>query len=156
LNTPKAQRGFGVHDRLQRAAFQVLHHQVEQTVDPVLSEVQERDDVRVRKAACRAGLPHESQHHVLVVDEVRVKHLDRDPAVKGSVLAAVDAAHGAAAEEVLDDVLVGDTPSDEGIGPVEGLGLATAGGAKVYTHGDLGAALAAVMVRAPHGTKKYT
>ena len=81
---------------LERAPLDVLHDDVVGAVG--LAPVEDRDDVRVRKAGRMGRLATEALDELLVVRVVRVEHLDRDPASELLILGEVDVGHAATAE----------------------------------------------------------
>jgi len=95
---------------------EVLHDEVE---DPVLGppEVDDRDARRVVEAARRAGLVVEARDRLVVREEVRVNHLHRDGAAEHRLLGAVDLAHAADADQLLQQVGAPDGAAEQRVGP---------------------------------------
>ncbi len=94
------------HDRLQRAAGDVLHRDVVGAVP--LAAVEDADDVRVRQRGGARGLAPEALDELLVFGEVVVQDLDGDLAAEQLVLGEVDVGHAARAE-----------PRDHAVAPVD-------------------------------------
>ena len=90
-------------ESLQRHAVQELHHEVVPAfVGDV--EVEDLDDVVVADEVDRPRLVEEAVHHRLLGRVLRMQHLDRDLGPDGRVLAQIDGAHSAFAEELGDPV----------------------------------------------------
>ena len=83
-------------------ALDVLHRQVEQPVD--LAGVVDRDDVRVLQGGGDPRLAREALAEARGLGEVGRDDLDGGPAPEVEVLGAVDHAHAAAADPLLDPV----------------------------------------------------
>ena len=69
------------------------------------AEVGDVDDVRVVDRRRRARLAQEAMDRLLVARELRVQDLHRDGLLDVDVLAAVDGAHAAAAEDLVEAVV---------------------------------------------------
>ena len=89
--------GVAQHSR-QGAPVDVLHHDEIGTV--VLTPVEDRDDVRVRKVGRRLRLTTEPLDEGLVHGELREQHLQRDRPVQLPVDGAVDLSHAPACDQV--------------------------------------------------------
>ncbi len=90
---------------MQRRAGQRLHHEID--VLAVVTEVVDRDDVRVARGGGGARFVLEASEHVGTGTPVRVEHLDRDVAGEPAIACEVHGAHAALAEERAEFVPVG-------------------------------------------------
>jgi hypothetical protein len=88
--------------RLQVGAVDVAHHQVQLRVD--LARVVDRDDVRVLERRRRLRLRQEARPEVLVPRELRDDQLEGHGPLQAAVVGAVDDAHPAAADKLLEPV----------------------------------------------------
>ncbi len=86
---------FGAENAAQLAAFEVFHCHIGQIV--FLAYVVDRDDIGVRKLACRFGFLVETcfVFRRLVGRQIEADRLDRDNAIEQGVARLVDGAHGA-------------------------------------------------------------
>jgi hypothetical protein len=91
-----------LEDRRQVLALDVLHREVEQAVD--LARVVDGDDVRMLQGGGDPGLAREPLAEAGGLGEVRRDDLDGGPPAQVQVLGAVDHAHAAAADPLLDPV----------------------------------------------------
>ena len=98
----EVERALAQHDRLERLARHVLHHDEEHAV--LLLGGGDGDDVRVRDAGEQARLAQQ----VAEVEVLPVRHLDRDLFVDPGVAREVYGAESAAAERGQDFVLAED------------------------------------------------
>jgi hypothetical protein len=88
------------------AREQLLHDERRAVV--LLADVENVDDVRVADEVGRTGLAHEPLHDGAVLGVLRPEHLDRDGAADVLVHRAIDVAHAAAPEELLEAILRGE------------------------------------------------
>jgi hypothetical protein len=109
-------------DELQEvAAREVLHGEEERAVLG-LPEVDDGDGVRVVEARGGPGLAVEALHDRRVREERALEDLERDRPIQREVGGLVDLAHPAAAEELVDEVLLRHRLADVGIARVAFLG----------------------------------
>ena len=97
----------GAQPRAQRLAVEQLQHQVRRTVGQV-PEVVDLDDPGVPDRRRRLGLVEEPAHGVVVVRVLGQEHLERGGPSQEAVLDAVDRAHAAGPDHVLDVVAAHD------------------------------------------------
>jgi hypothetical protein len=88
---------------LQRAAFEVLHHNVVTVL--VLADVVNSANIGMVKSRCRPGLTTETLQSLGVFGHFIWQELQGNEAVKASVFGLVDNAH-AAATKLLDNAIV--------------------------------------------------
>ena len=79
----------------------VLHGDEEAAVGVVAPEVEHVDDVGVVEAAGRLGLALEAAHQRGVFEQRRLEHLEADEPIEGEMAGAVDLAHAALADQLL-------------------------------------------------------
>jgi hypothetical protein len=96
---------------VDRAALDVLEHQEIRAVVQ-RTEVGRGRDVRVLHVGAGDGLALEAGHQLGQILGARVEDLDRDPLLQEQVRAAVDRAHPAHREEIVDPVALGDHAAD--------------------------------------------
>ena len=97
-------RAFLLDQILERLALEVLHDEVHRALGQD-AEVGDVDDVRVVDRRRRARLAQEAVDRLLVARELRVQHFHRDRLLDVDVLAEVDGAHAAAAEDLVEPVV---------------------------------------------------
>src|SRR5439155_13217291 len=108
----EAQRPGAGEPRVQRFAFQVLHDQEANRVATgvcrgvargrCFADVEQRTDVRMGELRNRARLALEALTIPLVSRERRWQNLDRDDAIEACITGAIDLAHSAGTNRVLD------------------------------------------------------
>src|SRR5688572_5518049 len=81
-----------------------------------LAEIEDADHVRMLQLRGELRFAMEAREHFAIVDEVLVQHLDRDVPIQTLVAAAVDAAHRARTDQLLDDVSTEHDLTDERVG----------------------------------------
>src|SRR3954469_19503718 len=99
---PWRERPFTRYQPLQVDAFDILHDEVWRSVD--LTEVMYRDDVRMVDAGGGGGLDPEALQVAAVARELRRDQLHRSRQIERDVRRAVDDAHPAARDLLLDPV----------------------------------------------------
>ncbi len=87
---------------LEILSLHVLHGDEERPVALVAPEVEHLDAVRVVEAAGRLRLALEASHHREVFEQRRPEHLEADRAIESEVAGAVDLAHAALADHLLE------------------------------------------------------
>ena len=100
-----------LHHRRQRLALQQLHHDVRVAVGRAV-HVRHLHDVGAADLRRDARLLEEPLDESRAARELRVEHLDGDPRPEHGVLALVDRAHAAVAEEPRELVLAVDVAAD--------------------------------------------
>ena len=100
--------------RLQRLAFQKLHHEERRAI--VLADVVERADVGVVQAGDGLRFPREARAAIRIGAQFCGQDLDGDCAVETGVAFLVDLAHAAGADSRLDLVGSEASPGDEAHG----------------------------------------
>ena len=97
-------RAFLLDQVLERLALEVLHHEVDRAVGRMPKSVTSTMFGWLIDGR-RARLAQEAMDRLLVARELRVQHLHRDRLLDVDVLAAVDGAHAAAAEDLVEPVV---------------------------------------------------
>jgi hypothetical protein len=97
-----AEAALGAQDGGEVAALDVLHREVEEAV--LLARVVHRDDVRVLERGGDARLPVEALAESRRLGEIGGDDLDCGAPAQVQVLGAIDHAHAAAADSLLDPV----------------------------------------------------
>ena len=105
------ERALFANPRLERLAFEILHHHVRRAVGE-LAEVVDFDQAGVVDKARRACFVHEALDRALVGRKLWMQHLDGDPLVDRLVLGFVDGAHAALSQKP-DDAVLADALADE-------------------------------------------
>ena len=93
----------------------VLHHDVERAVGIVATEVEHLDAVRMVEAARRQRLALEPPHDRRILEQRRLEHLQANEAVQGQVPGAVDLAHSALSDQLLELETPSDRLADPGV-----------------------------------------
>ena len=106
------QRPPGAYDVFERAPAQELHDHVDDALFG-LAEVRDVDGVRVRDARGGLGLAREARDYTVVCRERGVQNLYGDGLLHQDVSGAVDAAHPALVNLLLDAVLSGEHLPDQ-------------------------------------------
>ncbi len=119
--------------RAERLALEVLHHHVAGAVGHD-AEVEDLADVLGADATGGLRLALETRHRLGLARHVAVEHLDGDAPVDAEVLAFVNGAHPAAAEQPREAVFAVDDLADV---PAHGLDASVAGGPEWRTPSGL-------------------
>ena len=111
----RGQLPFLFEDVGERAAIEVLHHQIRDRTRTGAreAEIGDVDDVRMAQPSGRLGLPAEALDELLVARELPMNDLDGDGACRPQVRRLVDGSHPSLPEQPLDQVFVVEPFSDE-------------------------------------------